>query len=56
MRSVTALVRMGAAAAIAAALAGWRDDARRHGIAEREITMMADAIAPRLEAMTRAGR
>jgi len=41
---------------VAASLAGWRDQARRHGIAERETTMMADAIAPRLEAVTRASR
>ena len=41
---------------VAAALAGWRDHARRHGIAEREITMMTDSITPRLEAVTRAGK
>ena len=40
---------------VAASIAGWRDHARRHGIAEREITMMADAIEPRLEAVTQAG-
>jgi len=42
-------------ARVAVSLAGWRDYARRHGIAERELTMMADAIEPRLEAVTRAG-
>ncbi len=41
---------------VVAALAGWQDHARHHGIAEREITMMADAIEPRLEAVTRASR
>lgn len=41
---------------VAASLAGWQNRARSHGIAEREITMMADAIEPRLQAVTRASR
>lgn len=41
---------------VAAALGSWREQARRHGIAEREITMMGESIAPRLEAVTDAGR
>jgi len=41
---------------VAASLAGWKDHARRQGVAERELTMMADAITPRLEAVTQAGR
>ncbi|WP_291383746.1 type II toxin-antitoxin system HipA family toxin [Demequina sp.] len=41
---------------VATSLAGWRDHARRHGIAERELTMMADAIEPRLHAVAHAGR
>lgn len=40
---------------IAASLAQWRDAARRNGIAEPEITMMAESIEPRLEAVARAG-
>jgi len=46
----------GRIAHVVAALAGWQDRARHHGIAEREITMMADAITPRLEAVARASR
>ena len=46
----------GRIAHVVAALAGWQDHARHYGIAEREITMMADAITPRLEAVTRASR
>lgn len=34
-------------------LSSWRDRARTHGIPEREITMMADAISPRLDAVSR---
>lgn len=41
---------------VAAAIAGWQDHARRQGIAEREITMMADSITPRLKAVTHVGR
>ncbi|NLA28520.1 MAG: type II toxin-antitoxin system HipA family toxin [Propionibacterium sp.] len=36
------------------ALAGWREAARRNSIRESEITMMAEAIEPRLEAVRRA--
>jgi serine/threonine-protein kinase HipA len=41
---------------VAAALAQWRDQARHNKIAEREITMMAESIEPRLEAVAGAGR
>jgi len=41
---------------VAASLAGWREHARRHGITERDVTMMADSIEPRLHAVTQAGR
>lgn len=39
---------------IEGALAGWRGAARRNSIRESEITMMAEAIEPRLEAVRRA--
>lgn len=38
-------------ARVAGAVAGWRDAARRNGVREQEITMMADSIAPRLDAV-----
>lgn len=38
-------------AAVASALAGWRDVARGHQVAEREIRLMAESIEPRLEAV-----
>jgi serine/threonine-protein kinase HipA len=38
-------------AAVASALAGWRDVARRNQVAEREIRLMAESIEPRLEAV-----
>lgn len=37
---------------IATALSSWKERARFNGIAEREITMMANSIGPRLEAVT----
>jgi serine/threonine-protein kinase HipA len=36
-------------ARVAGAVAGWRDAARRNGVREQEITMMADSIVPRLD-------
>ncbi|MFC7622364.1 type II toxin-antitoxin system HipA family toxin [Microlunatus sp. GCM10028923] len=36
---------------VAGALAGWRDAARKHGIREREITIMAETIQARLNAV-----
>lgn len=39
---------------IALALADWKGHARAHRIKEREITMMAESIGPRLEAVARA--
>ncbi len=36
---------------VAGAVAGWRDAARRNGVREQEITMMADSIVPRLDAV-----
>ncbi len=41
---------------IARALTGWKESARANGIREREITMMADGIAPRLGSVSRASR
>jgi len=41
-------------ARIAAALEAWRDVARAHGVAEREISLMAESVAPRLESLARA--
>ena len=41
---------------VADSLARWREAARRNAIAEREITMMADGIEPRLEAVAEAAR
>ncbi|MGW8567891.1 type II toxin-antitoxin system HipA family toxin [Isoptericola sp. NPDC055881] len=38
----------------ASALAGWRDQARRHQVGEHEIAMMAESVEPRLEAVARA--
>ena len=38
-------------ARVAGAAAGWRDAARRNGVREQEITMMADSIVPRLDAV-----
>lgn len=38
-------------ARVAGALTGWRDGARRNGIREQEITMMADSIELRLDAV-----
>lgn len=43
-------------AQVAEALTHWREHATRHGITAREISMMADSIEPRLEAVTKAGR
>lgn len=40
---------------VAAAVSRWRECAARHGIAAHEVSMMADAIEPRLEALTNAG-
>ncbi|WOQ16007.1 type II toxin-antitoxin system HipA family toxin [Raineyella sp. W15-4] len=40
---------------VASALANWQHQARKNRIAEREITMMAESIAPRLEAVVAAG-
>lgn len=37
---------------VAGAVSRWRDAARRNGVREQEITMMADSIVPRLEALT----
>lgn len=45
--------RMGA---IADRLAPWRECARRNRVPEREITMMAEAVTPRLEALVDAAR
>ncbi|TWP38675.1 type II toxin-antitoxin system HipA family toxin [Leekyejoonella antrihumi] len=42
--------------AITSSLSGWRDHARRHGVSEHEIVMMAASVAPRLEAVSDAGR
>lgn len=42
---VQARRRMGA---IASSLAGWQEQARKNGIAEREIAMMSDSIKPQL--------
>ncbi|MFV0406818.1 MAG: type II toxin-antitoxin system HipA family toxin [Propioniciclava sp.] len=39
-------------AQVAGAVAGWRDAARRNGIREQGITMMADSIVPRLDMVT----
>ncbi|MBI9115614.1 type II toxin-antitoxin system HipA family toxin [Sanguibacter suaedae] len=42
---------------IAASMLGWRDRARKNRISEQEITMMAESITPRLEAVaTQAAR
>ncbi|OLF07206.1 phosphatidylinositol kinase [Actinophytocola xinjiangensis] len=41
---------------IASSMADWRDRARGNGIVEREITMMAESIDPRLEAVAAAGQ
>lgn len=41
---------------IAASLAGWRNQARNNRIAEREISMMAQSIEPRVEAVAGASR
>ena len=41
---------------IASAFAGWREAARRNQIREQEITMMAESIGPRLEAVDATGR
>ncbi|WP_315584948.1 type II toxin-antitoxin system HipA family toxin [Actinomyces viscosus] len=43
-------------ARLAASLSGWRGQARANRVPEREITMMAESIEPRLEALTRAAR
>ena len=40
---------------IAATLTSWRTRAKANGIREREITMMADSIIPRLEMVSAAG-
>ena len=40
---------------IASSLSGWRDQARKNRISEREITMMAESIEPRLKAVGEAG-
>lgn len=39
---------------ITVSLSGWRGQARANRVPEREITMMAESIEPRLEALTRA--
>ncbi|MCD2115056.1 type II toxin-antitoxin system HipA family toxin, partial [Rhodococcus rhodochrous] len=36
---------------VAGALSGWRDAARNNGVHTQEITMMAESIQPRLEAV-----
>lgn len=41
---------------VATALADWRAHARGHQIREQEISLMAESIAPRLEAVIRAAR
>lgn len=41
---------------ISASLSGWRGQARANRVPEREITMMAESVEPRLEALTRAAR
>lgn len=41
-------------ARIVESLAGWRDCARANGAPEREVTMMAESIRPRLEAVAHA--
>jgi serine/threonine-protein kinase HipA len=41
---------------VAGAVSGWRDAARRNGIREQEITMMADSIEVRLGALVGAAR
>lgn len=41
---------------VAGAVSGWRDAARRNGIREQEITMMADSIVPRVDAVIAAAR
>lgn len=38
-------------ARVAGAVSGWRDAARRNGAREHEITMMAESIEPRMEAV-----
>ena len=43
-------------ARVVGAVAGWRDAARRNGIREQEITMMADSIVPRVDAVIAAAR
>lgn len=43
-------------ARVVGAVAGWRDAARRKGVREQEIAMMAGSIVPRLDAVTAAAR
>lgn len=38
-------------ARVAGAVTGWRDAARRNGVREQEITMMAESIEPRMNTM-----
>ena len=41
---------------IAESLAPWQESARANGIAQREISMMAESVRPRLEAVVTAAR
>jgi len=43
-------------ARVAGAVTGWRDAARRNGVREQEIAMMADSIVPRLDAVIATAR
>lgn len=43
-------------ARVAEAVAGWRDAARRNGVREQEITIMAESIEPRMNAVIAAAR
>ncbi|ACZ29980.1 HipA domain protein [Xylanimonas cellulosilytica DSM 15894] len=53
LTTVRARERMGR---VAGALTGWREQARGNRIGEREITMMAESIEPRLEAVSAGAR
>ena len=43
-------------ARVAQAVTGWRDAAQKNGVREQEITMMADSIEPRMNAVIAAAR
>lgn len=54
--SLTAADARARMTAIATGVSTWRDVARRNSIQEREITMMADSIEPRLESVIAAAK